>query len=47
MYYSIVLVDMSFVSVMTAYSVGISRHNTDNAHAEKHSGTIPVILARL
>ena len=22
------------------------RHNTDNAHIDKHSGTIPVILAR-
>jgi len=25
---------------------GICRHNTDIAHIDKHSGTIPVILAR-
>jgi len=25
---------------------GIWRHNTDNAHINTHSGTIPVILAR-
>jgi len=25
---------------------GICRHNADNAHTDKHSGTIPVILAR-
>jgi len=25
---------------------GIGRHDTDNAHIDKHSGTIPVILAR-
>ena len=27
-------------------TVGIWRHDTDNAHINKHSGTIPVILAR-
>ena len=27
-------------------TVGISLHNTDNIHIDKHSGTIPVILAR-
>jgi len=26
--------------------IGICRHNTGNAHINKHSGTIPVILAR-
>jgi len=26
--------------------VGICRHNTDNVHIDKHSGIIPVILAR-
>jgi len=26
--------------------VGIIRHNTGHAHIDKHSGTIPVILAR-
>jgi hypothetical protein len=25
---------------------GICHHNTDNAHIDKHSGTIPIILAR-
>jgi len=29
-----------------AQQVGICRHNTDNAHIDKHTGTIPVILAR-
>jgi len=29
-----------------AQQVGIYRHNTDNAHIHKHSGTKPVILAR-
>jgi len=29
-----------------AKQVGICRHSTDNAHIDKHSGTIPVILAR-
>ena len=28
-----------------AQQVGICRHNTDNVHIDKHSGTIPVILA--
>ena len=38
---------MSVVSAMAAYSqqAGIYRHNTDNAHIDKHSGIIPVILA--
>ena len=26
--------------------IGICHHNTDNAHIDKRSGTIPVILAR-
>jgi len=29
-----------------AQQVGIRRHNTDSFHIDKHSGTIPVILAR-
>jgi hypothetical protein len=29
-----------------AKQVRICRHNNDNAHNDKHSGTIPVILAR-
>jgi len=29
-----------------AQQVGICHHNTDNAHIDKHIGTIPVILAR-
>jgi len=29
-----------------AQQVGICRHNTDNAHIDKNSGTILVILAR-
>ena len=30
----------------TRTQVGICRHNTDNAHIDKQSGTVPVILAR-
>jgi len=29
-----------------AQQFGVSRHITDNAHIDKHSGSIPVILAR-
>jgi len=34
------------VNYTHAQHVGICRHNTDNAHIDKHSGTIPVSLAR-
>jgi len=50
-----VIVNVSVISAMTAYSdllcvcvhtqIGICRHSTDDAHIDKHSGTVLVILA--
>jgi len=45
---------MSVISYMVAYSlvdplyitVGICRQNPDYAHIDKHSGAIPIIVAR-
>ena len=34
------------VNYTHAQQVGICRHKTDNAHIDKHSETVPVILAR-
>ena len=34
-----------YSDLLCAQQVGICNHNTDNAHIDKHSGTISVILA--